>query len=439
MPDDIEDNYLNLRDLFNDEVKKVLGLTNTFIKSNKSRRQVIAKSLDSKLKEISNIVNNLNDQLFAISVKNANYKERSYFKEKVYNNFNTIKENLERELEPYLSGQSDIMADFKEELMELMRLMVNANVGQAVNPDTVREKKEREVIKQAYSAIKPLKDIKDLTNFLTSVELILSETNCPIVTNKILKIAQTNVRHVAIETKTYEKFDDFKADLISCFRSLMTVTEAEDRINSLTQGYNEGVDVYYRRVAELKAQYDAASLSERRAAGATLDAFRIKEMEVKVARAFTRGLTNGVRGFIFSQSENLAQAYSIAMEAESSFKKNQQIRNLEKQASQKKVEQKPNWKSEKNPRASGKVENIFKNKERSSPSTTERKCYECGSTKHLKPDCPMAKSSSGTDEKVRPSSEKRNFDREGAKPKNSKDGGSGSTASAKSLKIKKLH
>lgn len=288
------------------------------------------------------------------------------------------------------------------------------------------------------------------SNFLESVELALGIANNDEQRRTVLKFAKQRVKgSAAIENRTYENFADFKSDVLSIFKPKRSVTEVESLIARLSQTQKESVDDFSKRTFELKSEYEQASRAERAAVNANLDDVRLAEMEKKMSSAFINGLKENVLKFISQRPASLAEAVTVAMEAESVSALRYQNRKLEQAKEPNSRDYNQKFNRDKSRRDNNRN---FDRKNRGNDQGDRRypnthndnrkrpqgppKCYECGSEDHLKPDCPKLKSQGEGEAKTLTAkkNQRRDFDKEGAKPKNAQP--CGASVSARALKVK---
>lgn len=344
----------------------------------------------------------------------------------------------------FTSTQSNLEVQNQEEAMatieDLVRQLAEMQLQQQQQPQQQRRDNQHnpgEVFKCCSSIIIRF-DKDNITNFLESVKLALSLT--PVEEDKltVLEYAKQRIKgSICIETKKYELFEDLRADVLKFFKPKRTVTEVETLIGSLTQKQKETVDEYSKRAFALKVEYEQASQAERAAEGHKLDEVRISEMERKVSRAFLNGLKEYVLRFTHEKPSTLSEASSVALEAESVSSlrfRNKQLEDLErKKDDSKQSKNTKNFQKNEQPRngKNNKTRSFNGDKPKGTP-----KCYECGEEGHIKPKCPKVNQDSQASTLQAKPEAKRDFNKEGAKPKNGSAGGA--SVSAKSLKISKL-
>lgn len=316
------------------------------------------------------------------------------------------------------------------QLQQQEQTAANQNL-QIQQPENQRQR-PGEVLKNVTNIIIKF-DKNNIMNFLESVELALDMT--PAAEDKliVLKIAKQRVTgSVSIETKTYVTFAALKTDVLLAFKPKRSVVEIESMLNRLNQKDKETVDEYAKRAFTLKTEFEQATQADRIANGSVLDAVRLAEMERQVSRNFLNGLNNYVIRFVNERPPTMTEAVGVAMEAESISTQRFEMQKME--ALSKKIgsiEKKPFTKN--SPKNDEKK--TFRNK-----TQEPIKCYHCGDAGHVKTKCPKLSEGNNQEVKIlqtRPAEEKREYNKEGAKPKNG--GACGASVSAKSVKLSKHH
>lgn len=418
------------------------NLQQTFQKNNKDRRRQSAHTFLKKTSEFKQQLETINDKLLLLN-KDGVYSERSYFIEKLYdalkNKFKVFEKIVNEYIEKDQDDNSKKMSD--EKLADILKLLTDNAVKKQDN--------KADMIKTASSIIVKF-DKNNISNFVDSVGLAIKFCGNEHIED-VLRLAKNKITNcVAIETRTYDSFEGFKADILTYFKPKRSVTEVEGLICRLTQSFKESVDDYSKRTFLLKTDYEMAVKAERQAMSHTMDDAKISEMESKVANAFINGLKENVFRFIREKPTTLANAVTIAMEAESTSNLRFENKRLAESSSDfkkrgdkfdsgsgkggfrnDKHNRSPNSQNHKSFQKNSYGKNFQKQGEKKDYGP--RKCYECGSDAHLRYECPKLKNPEQAQATAMVAKPDRKRD-DTQKPKNGD--ACGVSVSAQSLKIK---
>lgn len=258
-------------------------------------------------------IDELKDNLEKNSQKLQNLFEDGEEVDKLRKNKNILIEqfeSLEQKLEDTLDEPDDEPPTMAASLEDLVRQLAAQQLER-------KERKSGEVLKTCINVIIKF-DKNNTVMFLDSVQLALTLTSTPEEVAAVLRAAKQRVQGSAIiENRTYVKFEDFEADILSNFKPQRTVTEIESLIARLLQEQKETVDAYGKRVFSLKSDYELAARAERVASKTKLDEVRLMEMEKKISNSFINGLKDHILNFIMTRPSTLAESISAAVEAES--------------------------------------------------------------------------------------------------------------------------
>jgi hypothetical protein len=160
----------------------------------------------------------------------------------------------------------------------------------------------------------------NIRNFLNSVENAIEETgDDPEKTKKVLKYAQARVDSDAvISAKTYEKFEDFKIDILRQFKATKTCEHIQQELMMLQQKDDETVQKYGKRATELNSAWIEALYAEKGLKNENVEPTRHGEMEARVINHFISGLKRWVKAEFRGVPVTLPKAISIAGVAEAS-------------------------------------------------------------------------------------------------------------------------
>lgn len=270
------------------------------------------------------------------------------------------------------------------------------------------------------------------------------------------------------KSKTYEEFSAFKHDVLTRFKPKESSTKLTANITSLIQKQDETVKVYGDRVVKMKDKYIDALYAEYEKADMELTLERSAEAEKLVVEHFLLGLKQNLRTYIKqSDDDDILTAISKASSAETSRELTMRLhRNEESMTEGKKwnvkpqnssfskqnyrnsstnwQQKKPSWQKsdwtpsekryDKHPLTQATTSTATQN----AVSDYKRSCYNCGSTQHLKKDCPKQKSDEVSKAKVNNARSKDNSDSEGESHySQSKNGTGGSAVSASALRVRR--
>lgn len=439
-----EQEYLTL----NSAQVKICGeltkLKNIFTKANYDRRKSIAAKFEQTIEECATAARANDVKLHLI--KNSELSGHTYYTNNFHGHIEKLISELRALILPFNIQPSETMATGGDQTLDLLHRLAALQLRQA-DQDELRnehrrqpeEKKPGDVFNIASKIFVRFSE-SNLTNFLESVELALSIFTEEADTLSVLKFAKLRVTGSAtIESQTFSTFEEFRTAMLAAFKPKRTVTEIEQKISQLMQDEKESVDSYSKRVFNLKVEYEQASRASRAAIGEKLDKVRIVEMEAKIATAFINGLKSRVITFVTQKPATLTEAVSVSLEAESTC--DLRFQNKKNAFPPKRMEDGKGKFYEQKKGAKGAGKGHYDKRDSKTSTSNNRsdvKCHNCGKHGHIRPKCPelVQEGQAEVSTLNARTSDKREYKKEGAKPKNESGGVS---VSAKSLKIRKLH
>lgn len=159
----------------------------------------------------------------------------------------------------------------------------------------------------------------NIRNFLNSVKSTMDRFPDQPMKVEVLEFAKTRCdQNIVISETKYENYEKFEKDVLEQFKPARTCTDVHNEITMIKQGDKEKMSDFGNRVMALKTAYIEALYADYKANECELDKARIMEAEAFVVDRFFAGMSKFVRPYIREKAKTLTEMISMARAADSS-------------------------------------------------------------------------------------------------------------------------